>query len=169
MGLLTLFLLLYLIVVAMVLYLSIISETALPQSDTAIEKIEIIKKLEEKFGVRIKVSRLTSNAKIIGCRYIFISPILYRYLSPKSLKYIILHEIGHIGKASLFKKLASYLSSFIAMCFELPFLFILPTENPEILKSEIEADNFAEKYFTPEEIKEIKAELWDFFIRGRIR
>ena len=45
------------------------------------------------------------------------------------------------------------------MCFELPFLFILPTENPEILKSEIEADNFAEKYFTPEEIKEIKAEL----------
>lgn len=50
-NLLTLFLLLYLIVVAMVLYLSIISETALPQSDTAIEKIEkieIIKKLEEK-------------------------------------------------------------------------------------------------------------------------
>ncbi len=87
-DLLTLFLLLYLIVVAMVLYLSIISETALPQSDTTIEKIEIIKKLEEKFGVRIKVSRLTSNAKIIGCRYIFISPILYRYLSTKSLKYI---------------------------------------------------------------------------------
>lgn len=166
MGALTLLLLLYSIFIALVLFFSIISEKALPSDK---EKTEVIKNLEEKFDVKIKVSRLTSNARIIGFRYIFVSPVLYKYLSPKSLKYVLLHEIGHIGKPTLFRKIMSYLSSFISLCFELPFIFILPAESPEIAKSEVDADEFAEKYFSREEIKEIKAELWDFFIRGRIK